>query len=479
MEDSNLRPNAEAYLEQWAELAASQASGPSFNFENPRQLDFLDRVQSFTANPTTETFDAIWSEGAATEYNNPGGKVLRHSFEGEIDQLAEFISELESTDQYSARWENRLVWQFALRELYTRINDSQDVVLTSDTWTLANWLGLELSGDFHEQIDTLERIKEVYTTVAGHPTAETDHEVSVKIELDELARVVSSVDRAAIEAKLKGPHGDFYRSLYGHSEMVEVPSKEVQMTDIGRIIRAYAWGKFNNAFGEEDCPDYWGGTHWETWKNTYASYVESDIKGVFEITDLSEDDVGPLFEAVTNAEASNLSKSVANHIMGSQWGQYTWNDVVDHFMGNPLEASRVLSGFFDEEVFVVDRLAAFKEHTIHLVEEKDRSPGGIKRMATSLLMFFNQEEHIGLPSSRTKAFLEDHSTLDKYRSGFRPRQYWTVVVPLRSVRDDLRTYLDQRGYEGEISMLDVHNIIWIYGGNEEGPRDEHLPPSNW
>lgn len=474
MTDLSLRPRTEAFLRRWKAMVRDRPRGTGYDLTASRQVAFLERVDAFVQDPAAETFDAIWTEDVAVEHANPGGPLLRSAFDGDIDELATFVETLRTADTYDPGWEDRLQWQYALWECYTRTNHAVPVIVTSESLDALAWLGEQPNGSFADRLATMKQFASCYSKVVGHATADTAHGVDPKTELDVLFRLIETVDSDDIVSELDGPHAEFYRVLYGGSSMAGGRSGPVRLTDIGPVVRAYARGVENGAYEEPSRPEYWGGTHWETWKDSYATHVENEVRGRFVLDDLSPGEIEPLFDILTTTDGAELSKPVVTYLMGSQWGQYTWNDVVDHFRNNPAEASRMLSMFFDESAHVVDRLSAFRQHTIHITESEGRNPGSIERMATSLLMFAFPDEHVGLPPARTKTFLEAYTTLPKYKSGFRPRQYWTVIVPLRSLRDELQYALDQREEEYTVTMLDIHSLIWIYG-SKGSPEPRHLP----
>jgi hypothetical protein len=278
---------------------------------------------------------------------------------------------------------------------------------------------------------------------------------------------VANLDTDDIVAEIKGKYGEFYRYLYDGATTAGGNSHTVELADIGAVTRAYAAGKANDAYEKEEKPDYWSGDFWETWKETYADWVQTEIKSDFTLKNLSPDEIEPLFDAIVTTDGAELSKPVATYVMCSQWGQYTWNDVVDHFTDNPLEASQALSLFFDDSYHAETRLDAFREHTIHLTETEDRSPGSIERMATSLLMFTEPQQHLGLPPQTTKEFLESKTTLDSYNHGFDPRQYRRIIGPLRELRDEIEHQVREHDCGADVTMLDVHTLIYIFAKHGE------------
>lgn len=470
-----LRPRTESLLRAWKSMIQQAPNGTGYNLTHPRQEEFQHRVETFRDNPSTEAFDAIWTPEAAVEHANPGGQMLRITFDGDIDDLVEFVNSVASATEYNHHWEDTLTWSWALWELYTRLNESVPVVLTEQTTGALGWLGAKPSGDFRSRMQTLQEFRDHYTTIVGHPTEDTAHHVSIKTELDEFFRALQSLDREDIAAQVKGDHGEFYKALYGGTGSAQIDTQNrVELSDIGTVVRAYAYGEANDAYDTGSRTEYWGGGYWENWKQSYATHVQTEIRDKFTLDELSPAEIEPLFEAITTTEGSELDKPVATYLMGSQWGQYTWNDIVDHFTENPVEASQALSVFFDESRPVINRLDAFKEHTIHLKETEDRSPGSIQRMATSLLMFSNPKEHLGLPPARTKEFLGDKSTLSNYKSAFQPQQYRKIIGPLRGLRDEIERQVRDYGSDNPVTMLDVHSMIWIYGGEGE-PQSNHLP----
>lgn len=472
----NLRPRTESLLREWGAMIQATPSGAGYDLIQPRQEVFENRVSNFCNNPTPDTFDEIWTPESAISHANPGGQLLRTTFDGDIDELAELIKSMKSASEYNQLWEERISWSWALWELYTRMNDSVSVVLSEQSTDAMGWLGAKPSGEFRDRIATLQRFREHYTSVIGHPTEGTDHEVPIKIELDELFRTLQTLNKSDIASQVKGEYGDFYRSLYGGTGSAQTDTTgQINLVDIGSVVEAYAYGEANDAYDKDSLSNYWGGEYWENWKESYAEHVQAEIRDEFTLDNLTQAEIKPLFNAITTAEGSDLSKPVATYVMGNQWGKFTWDDIVDHFSENPQEASRVLSVFFDDSYPVINRLDAFKEHTIHLKETEDRSPGSIQRMATSLLMFTNPENHLGLAPARTKEFLTDKTTLSKYKSAFQPQQYRKIIGPLRELRDEIEHQVRQEGSENKITMLDVHSMIYIYA--EEGePKSSQLPP---
>lgn len=470
-----LRPGGENFLRAWGTMVESEASGAGFDFRDTRQATFQSRVEQFLAAPTGETFAALWSEDAVVAHANPGPDLLVSTFDGDVADLARFLETLRSADAFDPSWSDRLGWDWALWELYTRLDTGAPAILTEDAAAGLGELGPRVGGSFDERMATLRRFADRYTDVVGHPTGGTDHEVPVRVELEELFGLLTRLDTDAVAAQLKGPYGDVYRHLYGGREAPADRTDPVTLVDEATVVYAYAWGKANDAYGRDEQTAYWGGQHWESWKDDYVAYFDDTVRGRYDLTDLDPGDVGPLFEDVTRRDATDLSASVAEYLMGGQWGQYTWNDVEDHLVANPRAASGMLSLFFDDDVHVVDRLQAFKEHSIHVTTEEGRSPGSVERMATSLLMLASPDDHVGLPPRKTATLLADLSTLPEYKSGFRPRQYGVVVHALRDLRDEIRRALAELDGDGEVTMLDVHNVIWMYEGEGE-PTAGALPP---
>ncbi|WP_331232211.1 hypothetical protein [Natronorarus salvus] len=431
-------------------------------------------MNAFLESPSEERFLELWREDAITAYENPGPQLVLHSFNEEIQTLADFFQELSEADVYNEDWSERM-WNWALWEVYTRLNADQPVILTKEATTGLKGLGVDVSGSFEDRMNSLREFREYYTDQIGHPTSGTPHETTIRIELEQFFHALLTLSAEDVSAELKGPYKRFYRAVHGGREAVSERTESVSLQNETSVVYAYAWAKANGAYGRENRPDYWGGTHWENWKDAYATYIDESIRSEFTLEDLKPEDVEPLFDELTRSDAAPISKPVATYLMGSQWGTYVWNDVVDRFVENPEESSALLSFFFDDSEDVMERLAAFKAHTIHLVDENDRSPGSIQRMATSLLMVAHPDEHVGLPPQKTATFLTDKSTLPKFKSGFRPEQYAVIIHALRTLRNELEQALRELGSDQRMTMLDVHNVIWIYEGTGE-PIEAQLPP---
>lgn len=476
MASSVLRPGTDDLLRAWGAMVDADASGMGFGFGENRQTRFQSRATAFLDAPSRETLASLWCEDTVVAHDNPGADLLLSMFDGDAGELAAFCESLRSADEFDPAWADRLGWKWALWELYTRFNADTPTPLTEDAVEALEWFGLSVSGSFRERMAAVDEFVDRYDAVVGHPTAGSVHEGPVRVELEQLFHAVATLGPRDISPQLKGPHGQFYRHLYGGREAPAERTEQVTLVDETRTVYAYAWGKTNGAYEDERRTEFWGGTHWEDWKEDYTTYFDGTVRERYALTDLEADDIEPLFDDITRKDATDLGTSVAEYLMGGQWGQYVWNDVVEYFVSNPAEASGVLSLFFDDTPNVIDRLQAFREHAIHVSNRDGRSPGSIERMATSLQMLAFPDQHVGLPPRKTSVFMEERSTLPKYRSGFRPRQYRVVIPALRALRDEIGAALVELDADDDATMLDVHNVLWMYE-NEGKPGREELPPS--
>ncbi len=468
------RPRAEHLLRAWGEMIAQEAEGDGFSFLSHRQQRFENRLNTFLDRPTEHTLEVVWSKDSFVAADNPHITVFLAPYD-DIDEVAMFLDELCHESEYNPDWEDTLIWKHALWELYTRTTPSTPGILSTEAIKGLRWFGIDIGGGFDGHLSSLAGFREYYTDVVAHPTGGTPHEVPIRIELEQLFHAIKELDQDAIATNLKTEYGDFYRLLYGGSDITEGRTDPVQLVDIGPLVSAYAYGKMNGAYDAEGIGKYYGGENfWETWKETYCTYVDETIREEFTLTELEPEDVQPLFSKLTDTDATDLSSSVVKYLMGGRWGQYVWNDIEDYFVENPDEGSAVLSEFFDISKHEVPRLQAFREHTIHITDTEGRSPGSIERMATSLLMVAEPDKNIGLPPSKTATFVEAKTTLEDYKSGFRPIQYGVIIPALRTLRDEIQLALDTLKADQSASMLDVHNLIWMYEESGE-PSESEIP----
>ncbi|WP_238477021.1 hypothetical protein [Natranaeroarchaeum sulfidigenes] len=476
MVDMDYRIGATQAIRTWGKMISTESEGPGFNFQQPRQAQFIDRYRSFLNNPSEETFRELWCDDAVVEHDNPNADILLQSFTGGADDFADFLRTFKEAEKYDPSWSDQLIWERALWELYSRLSPEEAAIITRKAEEGLAVFGISASGSYRDRIAVFQEFADWYQTTVGHPTAGTDHEVPVSVELEELFGAAATLSPRDLSAQLRGPYGPFYRFLYGGSEGMSGRTKKVALVDESEIVYAYAWGKKHNAYEREDQPEFWGGTYWESWKQQYAEYINNQVRSEFVLDDLDPCEIEPLFEDLTDEDAADLSRSVTKFIMGSQWGKYAWDDVVEHFQSAPEEASSLLSLFFDDTVNAITRLRAFREHTIHITDQPSRGPGSLQRMATSLLMFTELEDQLGLPSQRTAGFLENKSTLPEFKNGFRPDQYGVIIPPFRRLQKSIQQACDELGVDETATMLDVHNIVWIYNGGENEPRESELPP---
>lgn len=472
------RPRTEPLLRSWAGMIAEQPKGRNFDFTGTnRSKLFQERVDAFIADPTRDHLEDLWSPECLTAADGLILDVVLGSWSGSIEDLASLFRTLRTADSFSKEWEREFTWKEALWECYTRLDSTDQLVVSKSSSEALRWFGLRTPGSFSDRVAQLGEFVELYEEAIGHVTATTEHSVPLKVEVEELLHTVATVEREAVLAERAGPYRDFYRQLQGGIPPAadggagSTPDL-VTWQGVTPVLQAYAETKNRTGYREGDGhSDQWGG-NWESWKESFARYIDEVVRDEFDLTALEADDIGPLFDRLENptenveeAEWPDLPDWVVTHLMGGHaQRKLAWREAVELFEENSEEGAAVLSDFFDDDLRVAPRLSGFREFTLPLTSaERDhpKSEGDFQRMATSLLMLAFPNRHISIQYRRLDQFVSDFSRVDGIWNNFEPERYSRFVPSLRAVRDDLDAYLDD-----DASMLDVHNVVYIYW--EEG-----------
>ncbi|WP_435320815.1 hypothetical protein [Haloarchaeobius sp. TZWSO28] len=445
-------PRQEAILSAWKQTVPEHPTGPGYDLsESNRTRVCTERLDEFIEDPSKETFQELWDLDALYESLSPNKSLALDSFWGSVEELAELFAEVRDAETYDPAWERKFQWSQSLWELYGRTHAETSPIPTSQAASGLKQFGFAGGNTYNKRVDSLERFAETYRERVGHVTAGTDHEVPVWVEIDELLALVTTVDPETIRAEVDGPRGPLYRSLDGYGSSGSTETNRPIRLDYEKLapaIDGHLAARESGAY-QDETTEHWGGTHIESWKWEYAKYFEETIREKYDITDLDPEELDSFF-ADLDVGMEPVS-SVLNHMMG-RWGASDWNAVRKHCLENPEEGAAVISDLLTEDAHVTDRLGALQNFCAPL----DVSPGNLMRFASTLLMFAYPEDYITFQYSRFDSFFAANSSVDGLDTGFRPTQYWQVVLACRELRDVLR---EERP---DADMIDVHTLVYVW-----------------
>ncbi|MBX0322932.1 DUF3578 domain-containing protein [Halomicroarcula sp. F13] len=198
----------ESLLEQWQAVAEEQPQGEHFDFVDPYDFDgFQTNVEAFISSPDLETFKAVrdhLNSGVSTDSGSNIYEKWTETKGREPEELATLIGEIQDASSYDTGWEDELDAKWMVRELYGRFHIDEAPPINSQTLAGLELFGYPSTDDYNEAHVHYEDFKLDYLEFCGHATEETDHEVSLNIEIGQLLRVITEVDKDGLE-EFEGP----------------------------------------------------------------------------------------------------------------------------------------------------------------------------------------------------------------------------------------------------------------------------------
>lgn len=441
-------------LTQWGSVAAEHPTGRNYTLERPTRSEiYLDRLAAFIEEPTESTFNAVWTKDSIAAATGWEPTVVLNLWAGTIDDLAGFLDDIRSSDEYDPEWEERAPWGSIIAELFTRARPDRPI-LSNESRKALRKLGITPDSGFDQRIRQMEEVSECYLDIAGHVTAQTDEPIPVYEEMDQLFRLITTVQPGDITAELDGPRRELYDSLKGfHSTKTDDSGPiEIDFTAARPAIEGHILARQNDAYADEET-EHWAGTHYESWKWDFAEYLHDEVLGTYDLESLSATELPDFFDDFWGhpRRYTELSTPVPAYLLG-RWGVVQLGDFKALCLQNPEGAADVISDLLDRDEHLVDRLTRF--HDFAVCDEV--TDGNLLRIATSFLMGVYPDEYINFQYERFNTFFSDCSGVDSLTKGFDARQYYRILLACGDIRDAMRPDLP------EASMLDVHTVIRLY-----------------
>ena len=459
-----LGPRATQLLSAWGEVAVVNPTGPHYDLTHPtRSQRCQKRLAAFIEKPNEETFEELWTSESLSVSSEWHAPTVRNLWSGTLDDLAELFAEIQAADQYAQHWHDQINWGLAAAELYTRTHSEQDLPIVSDQARRGlQKFGIEPATSYTQLHEQLLTFRDRYLDIAGHVTAAGNEPYLVAEELDQLFRLVTSATMDDIHAESTGPRGKLYQALRGYPGPAggDRGPIEIDFTAAAPAIDGHIAARHHNAYADTNTT-HWAGTHYETWKWDFASYVTGEVAETHAVDNLAPDELELFFDSFwANADeytdTDTLSTPVPQYLLG-RWGVVQLADFQAHCLDHPEEAAEVLSFLFDEDEHLVARLNRFHEFAAH----DDVSDGNLLRIATTLLMGVYPDKYVNFQYQRFDTFFTDCSSVESLKMGFDARQYHRIVLACRDLRDVIREDIP------DASMLDVHTLIRLYQDSTE------------
>jgi len=452
-----LGPRGTHLLETWGVVADSHPTGPAYDLTRPTRSDqYRTRLATFIQEPSDSNFDALWNEQGLASANEWFSSTVRSLWSGTLDDLATFLDEIRTTEQYDESWNERVSWGAVVPELYSRAREDGPIVSQQARNGLRKF-GIEPASGFDALVDQLTAFEECYLAVSGHVTASTAEPIPVYEEIDQLFALVTTATQDDISAEASGPRGELYSALRGYPALSTTDRGpiEIDFDAATPAIDGHVAARRNDAYADLET-DHWAGGHYETWKWDFATYIAEDVTTSYQLTDLAPDDIAPFFDDFwTNSDeytdTDMLSTPVPQYLLG-RWGVVQLGDFRETCEEDPERAATVLSTLFSKDEHLVDRLEQFYE----FAASEDVSDGNLLRIVSTLLMGVYPDDYVNFQYERFETFFTDCSNVESLETGFDARQYYRIVLACRDLRDVMQEKLP------DASMLDVHTLIRLY-----------------
>ncbi|WP_255197771.1 hypothetical protein [Halorarius litoreus] len=465
--DHRFGPRQRELLDGWAKTVSKAASGVAYDFTTPDPREtLLADFQTFRSSPSKEAFYSFWSTDGLQRTTVFGAYIL-NQWDGDVSDLASFLTTVREADTWDPEWADLIASESWLFEFFSRTTPELPVV-DSQTQSLLRKFGLRVGGDFNSSLAGMEAFTEAYRAHVGHATASTDHEVSIRCEIDELFELILGWSNEDLAPRLLGRSKPVYEPLIGWEGTADDGGRIEFDTDlVDRALAEYAAGVAAGAYGEGDSDGeydaYWCGNYEEAWTHQAAAAVSNALTSELDGTDLSPDDLERVIEVYDTGHGV-ISSPVIEYLLGGR-GWATWGPFKDHTREHSETAALVLSRLFDHEwSYVTGRLDVFR--WFYEDAENLSADGTLMRLATGLLMLAAPDDYVMYQYSRAKSFFADvcvsEFTVD---TGFDTTQYHHINVAAAELRDRLQDHFDDRAIERRATMVDIQAIFYFWHEN--------------
>lgn len=461
-ERPRLGPRQQELLDGWRTTVQHAPSGIGYNFTAPDPRVGLEAaLDEFRDDPTTDTFAALWETLRRT--TTPYGYILG-KWEGSIDDLAAFLHEVRLADEWHSDWADLLRSPTWLFELFSRTAPHLPVVDTQSQTSLRRF-GIRVGDDFPSSLEGMRRFQRAYEDTIGHVTADTEYEVPITRELDELFALLHEFPKTDLPSYLLGRDKPVYEPLTGFAGTTHDGGPiELDVDLVETAVDAYAEGieagayNVDPALSESERSQYWCGNYDEEWKHDAARAVSDTLHGQLDGTALSTADLNRVLDVFDEGHGA-VSDSVIKYLMGPRQGWRVWDAFEERTFELPEVSAAVLSRLFDpESAYVTGRLDLFEWH----YEDDDAlRVGALMKLATGLLMLAWPDRYVQYQYGRCKAFFDDVCVSGfEVETGYNPIQYHRINEAATRLRDRI----DERiAINRPVTMCDVHSLFYFWG----------------
>jgi hypothetical protein len=248
----------EEILRKWRQVANQYEQAIHFKLSKEGYRGLKRGVKTFLDDPNEKTFRKFWNQDMlwAAQMGGSAKNVLyKWEQNGKtIPELQELIKEIYDSSEYNEDWERELGAHATLRELYGKLNIEKYPIQNSCADCGLKFFGYRKQSyaDFQK---AFEEFKNEYMDVVGHATKDTDHEVPINFEIDQLFNVIHKVKQDHLRKENNGDARDFYELVLKQKSVDPKcywkisPGENANYWDawLGEGFIAIGWDEINDA----------------------------------------------------------------------------------------------------------------------------------------------------------------------------------------------------------------------------------------
>lgn len=456
---SSLGPRQAELLTGWAETVKSSPTGIGYDFTSPSADEKLEAaLDAFQDDPTRKHFTEVCN---SLERASVMEGYIIGQWPDSLEDLAAFLGDIRAAETWDDDWTEHFGSATWLYEVFTRTHATHPVVDTQ-TQNYLRRFGIRADDDVESQLAGMQTFRDLYEQNVGAATAETDYEVSIDREIDELFQLFYQFSKDDIPPRLLGLEKPVYEPLIGFEGTRHDGGRiELDIDLVERALEAYSEGIAAGAYDAESTltdtqrDEYWCGSYDESWKHEAARKVNESLFAEMDATSLDADDLEDVLAAFDRGYGI-IDGSIIEYLLGPQQGWRIWGAFKERTREHPERAAAVLSRFFDPDAsYVTGRLALFQWY---YGDEDSLRTGALMKLATGLLMLAQPDRYVMYQYSRCKAFFDDVCLSDfEVETGYNPTQYHRINAAAEELRDQLDPHLDR-----DATMADVQSIFYFW-----------------
>ena len=204
----------EEILRKWGQVANQYERAIHFKLSKECYRGLKSGVKTFLDDPNEKTFREFWNQDmlwAAQMGGNAKNVLNKWERNGKtIPELQKLIKEVYDSNKYNEDWEQALGAHSTLRELYGKLHIEEYPMQNSCANYGLEFFGYKPQQSYADFQKVFKEFKNGYQEVVGHATKDTDHEVPINFEIDQLFNVIHKVEWGDLEKEDNVDARDFY-----------------------------------------------------------------------------------------------------------------------------------------------------------------------------------------------------------------------------------------------------------------------------